>query len=116
MKQCAYCGRENNDAALNCSECGLDEFKGDAAANIPDERDKEEQLVTLTRCQRLIDADLMAGRLEAAGIESFIPDQFLMQVDGFALNTYGYVRVQVRQKDYASAKALIADARPGDLH
>lgn len=27
MKNCAYCGRENSDAALGCQECGTGEFK-----------------------------------------------------------------------------------------
>ncbi|HEY0457002.1 MAG TPA: zinc-dependent peptidase [Verrucomicrobiae bacterium] len=27
MKSCAYCGRENTDSALQCLECGTDEFK-----------------------------------------------------------------------------------------
>jgi hypothetical protein len=107
MKQCAYCGRENQDDAINCLECGTDAFKGDAVP-VPEEPDQGETLVTLTKCQNLIAADLIAGRLGAAGIESFMPDEFLMQTIGFNLNTFGFVRVQVRQKDYESAKALIA--------
>lgn len=27
MKSCAYCGRENEDTATNCVECGADSFK-----------------------------------------------------------------------------------------
>lgn len=27
MKKCAYCGRENNDGAIHCCECGTTEFK-----------------------------------------------------------------------------------------
>jgi hypothetical protein len=30
MKECAYCGRDNEDAAECCRECGTTEFKGDA--------------------------------------------------------------------------------------
>ena len=32
MKTCAYCGRENDDAAVTCADCGTDEFKGVAVA------------------------------------------------------------------------------------
>jgi hypothetical protein len=108
MKQCAYCGRDNQDAAVNCAECGTNEFKGDPVVAL-DELDPNEKFVTLTSCQKLVDADVIASRLGAAGIESFIPDQFLMQAVGFNFNTYGYVRLQVRQKDFESAKALLAD-------
>jgi hypothetical protein len=27
MKKCAYCGRENDDSAASCTECGTEEFK-----------------------------------------------------------------------------------------
>ena len=47
--------------------------------------------------------------LESNGIETFIPDQHLMQAIGFNLNTYGYVRIQVRRKDYANAKELLSE-------
>ena len=32
MKKCSYCGRENNNEAANCHECGTQEFKGVTAA------------------------------------------------------------------------------------
>jgi hypothetical protein len=69
-------------------------------------------LVTLVSTQRLADADLILSRLGAAGIEGFIPDQFLMQTVGFNLNTFGYVRVQVRRKDLEKAKELLS--APGE--
>ena len=34
MKECAWCGRENDDDALRCRECGTAEFKGDSAKSI----------------------------------------------------------------------------------
>ena len=108
MKECAYCGRENDDQAVHCSECGTDEFKTDAPAGADDRLSPQDELVTLIRCERLSDADLVVSRLETAGIEAFIPDEFLAQTIGFNLNTYGYVRVLVHRKDYESAKALVA--------
>jgi hypothetical protein len=30
MKPCAYCGRENDDAAVRCTGCGTETFKADA--------------------------------------------------------------------------------------
>ena len=109
MKECAYCGGKNEDDAVRCSGCGTDEFKTDAPVKMP-KLDEQEELVTVFSCQRLTDADIIVGRLEAAGIETFVPDEFLMQTIGFNLNTFGYVRVQVRQKDYTNAKELCAIA------
>jgi len=109
MKTCAYCGRENDDAALRCQECGTEEFNTTAATErgVP-ELDPDEEFVTLISTQRLADADLIVSRLQAAGIEGFIPDQFLMQNVAFNLNTFGYVRVQVRRKDLEQAEELLS--------
>jgi hypothetical protein len=108
MKKCSYCGRENPDNAVNCFECGTDEFESNAPAQA-EKNDDLDELVTLTTCQKLADADLIRAKLDAAGIEAFIPDEHLMQNIGFNLNTYGYVRVQVRRQDYASAKELLPE-------
>ena len=64
-------------------------------------------LVVLTRCRTLLEAELIVSRLDAAGIYAFIPDQFLMQAVTWNLNTYGYVRIQVSPKDYAAAKEFL---------
>jgi hypothetical protein len=108
MKICSYCGRENPDNAVNCSECGTDEFESDASA--PAEKvDDPDDLVTLTICAKLADADVIVSKLDSEGIQAFIPDEHLMQNVGFNLNTYGYVRVQVRRQDYLAAKELLPE-------
>ena len=118
MKICTYCGRECDDDVANCSGCGLDDFLSDVPAPAPDatpdpdadpDSGTEDELVTVSTCQKLADADLVRSKLDAAGIEAFIPDEHLLQNVGFNLNTYGYVRVQVRRQDLDEAKALLAD-------
>jgi hypothetical protein len=108
MKECAYCGRENQDAAVRCQECGTDEFTTAARAEQTPKLDPEDELVTLVSAPKLPDADLIVSQLGAAGIEGFVPDQFLMQMVGFNLNTFGYVRVQVRRKDLEKARELLS--------
>jgi len=120
MKQCSYCGRDNADDALFCRECGTElerpseppppepqrpeyEFMPPSAA------DRTKDLVTLISCRTLVAADMIASRLRAAGIESFLPDESLMQVIGWNLNTYGYVRVQIAPKDYDAARDLLTE-------
>lgn len=36
MVECAYCGRENDDAAVSCRECGTTEFKVDKTPSVAD--------------------------------------------------------------------------------
>jgi hypothetical protein len=37
MKKCAYCGRENDDDAIYCRECGTNEFKHSGSTQNPTE-------------------------------------------------------------------------------
>ena len=128
MKHCAYCGKENDDDAVSCRECGTEEFKEAPRADKPAEsmtpepeivatklefmsltpQEMQMDVVNLMRCRTLGEADLLVAQLEAAGIHAFIPDQFLMQNIGFNLNTYGYVRVQVSPNDFEAAKEVLA--------
>ena len=67
----------------------------------------QNDLVVLMTCRTLLEADMIVGRLDAAGITAFIPDQFLMQTIAWNLNTYGFVRVQVSPSDYEAAKNFL---------
>jgi len=131
MKKCPYCGKENADDASHCRECGT-EFKSPAYTDTPAEpetsehesasdnlqfvtptpEEMERHLVTLLRCRTLVEADLLAARLESAGIRTFLPDQFLMQSLGWNLNTFGYVRIQVSPNDYEAAREFLSEPEP----
>src|SRR6266702_4246755 len=41
MKNCAYCGRENTDDAVNCRECGTSEFAISAPLQRPVQKIEE---------------------------------------------------------------------------
>jgi Zn finger protein HypA/HybF involved in hydrogenase expression len=110
MKKCTYCGRENEDSAAHCSRCFQDDrFESNDPAQT-EVLDAQDELVTVTTCARLTDADLIASQLESAGIKTFIPDEHLMQSVGLDLNAFGYVRVQVWRKDFSNAKGLLSQA------
>jgi cell division septation protein DedD len=126
MKTCPYCGAEYPDGTPCCT---IDEtpLSPPPAASRPvtnpasnpspraefeipplTEEQRQMDLVTLVRCGSLISADLIASRLRAAGIETFIPDQSLVQTMGYNLNVVGYVRVQVSPADYDRARDIIS--------
>ena len=118
MKNCSYCGKENDEGATHCRECGTGEFKSknseQATSSAPielevDERfvpralteeERRQAFVTLKRCRTLQEADYLVATLRSAGFEALIPDENLMQSTGFNLNTYGYARVTVPTVDY----------------
>jgi hypothetical protein len=125
MKKCSYCGRDSEDNTVNCWECGTEfELPVEPAPSQPAQpepnrpeyefaplsaADKQQDLVTLVTCGTLVAADMIVMRLRAAGIETFLPDERLMQVIGWNLNTYGYVRVQISPRDYDAARELLAE-------
>jgi hypothetical protein len=121
MKKCPYCGAEYPEDALACS---VDQTPFDQPDNalqqqsppkepeytfapLSDE-DKKRDFVTLLTCLTLADADMIVSQLDAAGINAFLPDESLMQITGWNLNTYGYVRVQISPKDYEAARELLS--------
>jgi len=134
MKFCAYCGRENDDEATHCRECGTEAPKtppikavSSAVPEIPQRKpepalefrtltpqEMKMDFVTLTNCRTLSEADMIVGELGSAGISAFIPDEFLSQAISWNLNTYGYVRVQVAPKDYESAKMFLLGVPEGE--
>src|SRR6266849_1805953 len=113
MKLCAYCGHENDETALQCRECGTEEFKSSSATSASDEsagqqwqfadfapREMQNDLVTLVTCRTLLEADMIVGMLEADGIPALVPDQCLMQLAASSPNAFGVVRVQVSPQSY----------------
>jgi hypothetical protein len=128
MKNCGYCGRENDDKAAHCRECGTEFVRAELPPTKPSEKsdgpgdqsapmspdERVQDLVILARCRTLLEADLLVSRLEAAGIPAFIPDQSLVQLVAWNVNTYGYVRVQVSSKDYEAARQLISTEAQDD--
>lgn len=129
MKTCSYCGAEYPNDITECpnDHTSLVESpalsspvsspasgsQGPLYAFAPlSPEDREKDFVTLMTCETLVIADMVASRLRAAGIETFIPDENLMQTIGFNLNTFGYVRIQIAPKDYEKAKAVLEEEKP----
>ena len=62
------------------------------------------------RCRNVVEADMVAMTLRAAGIPVFIPDEFAMQAfTGLYALALGHVRVQVPPSKYEEAKQVLTE-------
>jgi hypothetical protein len=66
-------------------------------------------LVTLARFGWLADADLARCRLEACGIEAFLPDEHMDSLCWHYAILLGGVPLQVRPEDEEDARAILAE-------
>ena len=67
---------------------------------------------TLTTVAWLHEADALCMRLNAEGIESFIPDQYTGQANALYGTALGGLRVQVLAQDYERAKEVLQGMIP----
>jgi hypothetical protein len=64
-------------------------------------------MVTLTRFGALLPAQLLCGRLDAEGIECFIPDETMANQTWHLSGAIGGIRVQVRRGDLGRAQSVL---------
>ncbi|HEY4045238.1 MAG TPA: DUF2007 domain-containing protein [Acidobacteriaceae bacterium] len=72
---------------------------------------EEQELVTIGRYRETIEAELAKGRLEAAGIASFLVGENTAVLYGTGL---GGLQLQVSQKDEADALTILNDPGAGE--
>ncbi len=108
MKQCEYCGRDNQDAAVACSECGKEFVVLPASDTLPGLLDPALTPVIVATFSNLQEARLLADRLEAAGIEAFITEEYANQLVSNVI-PLGGVTVKVAAENGEAAKAIAAD-------
>jgi cell division septation protein DedD len=110
MKNCSYCGRENEDSATVCRECGT-EFPVPEPVSEDEVRlkDPSESLITVAAFDDLAQANLLKSRLEGAGIEACIPEDLAPNL--FAINKplQEPFTVRVAAKDADAAKELLSE-------
>jgi hypothetical protein len=105
MKECSYCGHPNKDSATVCEECGT-AFPGPEVPPDPNLTDPAEAPVILKTFDDVPQASLLKDRLEQAGIEAFIPEEF----DSSPFGTFKpqiRVTVRVAQKDLQAAREVL---------
>ena len=65
-------------------------------------------LTTIATFSKAEEAHLFRIRLEAVGIEAFVFDEHLVQMDWYLSNAVGGVRVQIAEEDMAEAREFLA--------
>jgi hypothetical protein len=116
MKECAYCGRENEDAAVCCRECGTTEFEGDQAPSVVEKpaaapiglppratKGSPNEWVTIMEPKSQLESDILTGMLKESGIifrlkEEYIPGMKHMKI-ALCIQVYG--------GDYDAAMELV---------
>jgi len=68
---------------------------------------KNKELITIGRFNRLMDAYLIASRIESEGIECFLPDESLAQSLHNHFIGSSQIRLQVRKEDAARALRIL---------
>jgi hypothetical protein len=110
MKNCSCCGLENEETASACRVCGT-EFPP-SEAETKDEthlKDPAESLVTIAAFDDFTEANIVKSRLEGAGIEACIPEEFALNI--FSINKPVEERftVRVAAKDVDAAREIFSD-------
>src|SRR3974390_1062214 len=108
MKKCSYCGGENQDEALACSECGNEFHVVPEAETDPRLLDPALTPVVVAKFSSLQQASVLVGRLEEAGIQAWIPEEYAEQVFSGVIGLER-LTVRVAAKDYRAAMAVIGE-------
>jgi hypothetical protein len=109
MKRCGYCGRENQDEATVCLECGTREFQSPTDIGTEAVEPAADAPVELQRCRDPESLAQITRILDAAGIayqRSSLPPMFELSKIG-AGNDDAEVILSVPRNLYAAARAAM---------
>ena len=111
MKTCSYCGAMNDNAARVCTGCG-EKFPVPTREKVdPVHVDPSLEPAIVATFGSLEQASVLKTRLEAAGIEAWIPEEYGAQVFS-AVIPLEPISVQVAAKDLPTAKEVLAQPPP----
>ncbi|HZL43439.1 MAG TPA: DUF2007 domain-containing protein [Verrucomicrobiae bacterium] len=110
MKKCPYCAHENGDDAVVCLICHTELTPPSAPDVDPRLTDPGFSLVTVATFKSVEDAGMLKARLEGAGIEACIPEEFSAHLFWtMTPNPIECVTVRVAAKDYEAARQLLGE-------
>lgn len=112
MKTCAYCGRENEDQATKCQECGTDFIVDPAPAeHTPKEPGETERLEKVAVLDNEVQAELMDGVLSGRDIPHIMQTYHDSALDGLYQMGKGWGVILAPASFREEILAALADIR-----
>jgi putative signal transducing protein len=105
MKRCDYCGHENTQGALTCAGCGKKLDPPSVSGVDSTLKDHALAPVVLKTFTDPMEANALVTRLQAAGIDAYMPQDGSTNVFSGIL-PFERVTVQVPLKDFEAARKL----------
>lgn len=107
MPYCPACRADYAPGIERCHDCevALEEAAPEIPAALPDL--PPEPMVTIASFNTPLQANILASRLEADGIECFLADAETIGVHGLLAGAVGGVKIQVRESDGTRAAAIL---------
>ena len=107
MKTCPACGHANEDTAKACAGCGKAFPSASRSKVDPQLVDPALAPKIVATFSNLEQASVLKARLEAAGLEAWIPEEYEPQVFS-AVIPLERITVRVTTKDYEAAQAVLS--------
>jgi hypothetical protein len=112
MPYCPACRADYAPGTERCHDCELDlEEPGQEDASPPAALPPE-PLVTVASFGTPLQANILASRLEADGVQCFLADAETIGLHGLLANAVGGVKIQVRESDGPRAAAILRENSP----
>jgi len=109
MPFCPVCRSEYVEGIVNCADCGAQ-----LIAQLPplqEPGDDEIELVEIWRAADEMEAQIIRGALDGAGIKCVLRGEALRHTHGFTVDGLAEVRILVPPDDAQRAKEIIVQAR-----
>lgn len=107
MPYCPACRADYAPGIERCHDCEVDleDAPPEEAADLP--APPPEPLVTIAAFDTPLQANILASRLEADGVECFLADAETIGVHGLLAGAVGGVKIQVRESEATRAGAIL---------
>ena len=112
MKTCTYCGRENEDQATQCQECGVEIVRGPASTEgTPREHGEAERFEKVAVLDSEVQAELMDGVLSGRDIPHIMQSYYDSALDGIFQTGKGWGIILAPASSREEILAALADIR-----
>ena len=112
MKTCTYCGRENEDQATKCQECGVEFVQNSASAEqAPAESSETERFEKITVLDNEVQAELMDEILSGRNIPHIMQSYYDSALDGIFQTGKGWGVILAHASSKEEILAALAEIR-----